>query len=92
MAVVIITPQTALATSAQFRNSRDTRRTLSAKGLAGAEKVQVEYKHDNTPSWISMGSSFQLTATAPTLTIAAEGEYRAVKDATVAATSVSISS
>lgn len=92
MAVVIIAAQTALANSSQFYNSRDSRRTLSANGLAGAEKVQLQYQHDNTPTWISMGSAYQCTATSPTLVIPAEGNYRAVKDATVSAASVTISS
>lgn len=92
MAVVIVPAQTALANSSQFYNSKDSRRTLSANGLAGAEKVQLQYQHDNTPTWISMGSAYQCTATSPTLTISGEGNYRAVKDATVGAASVTISS
>lgn len=91
MPTVLIAPQTAGATSPIFYNSKNTRRTISSNGLAGAEKAQLQYQHDNVPTWISMGTTWQLTATVNTLVILGEGNYRIVKDASVGAASISVS-
>lgn len=91
MSKVILAAKTAADVSDQFFMTKlYGRKTICANGLSGAEVVTLQFK-DGNGAWVSMASTYNLTATDPVKTIYGEGEYRLSKPITVAATSLSLS-
>lgn len=91
MSKIILAATTSAATSSQFSVSKlGMNKTIIATGLAGAEYVDIQIL-DGNGLWVTTASTNRLTATDPVKTIAAEGDYRLSKSATVGAVSLTLS-
>ena len=90
MTTLIITAQTAAATSTQFAVTKKVMgRTVIASGLTGAEVVVIQIK-DGAGAWITTNTTNNLTVTDPVRSISSEGEYRLSKGVTAGSVSCSL--
>ena len=86
MSLIIITPQTTVATSGQFYVASGAERIVSAKDLTGAEYVDILVEHGST--FIPSGVENRLTATNPVKAISGIGNFKVQKSATTNPVSV----
>lgn len=87
---VIISAQTATATSNSFRVSKNEVITVISKGLAGAETATIQIGNGDATFSDVVEASAVMTAAAPHTTINAIGDYRVVKSVTAGLASVSV--
>lgn len=88
--ITLLAATTSASNSADFYNSKKTTRTVVCAGLTAAETGQLQIKlADNT--YLSMGSAYQMTATAPAIVVYGDGTYRVAKSATASPASVQLS-